>query len=96
MRYQNRMQRPFKLLHPESKEALELGELWEEIVILPNVGLQEPRMVRPPIKNLRSREPVACQLPFEILGRHFESPSSPIPIFLPPTGDTSSKFEICS
>ena len=38
----HRMQRPFELLQPEREEPLQLGKLREQVVVLPDVGLQQP------------------------------------------------------
>ena len=62
MRHLHRMQRPFQLLLPEGQEALQLGEFGEEIVILPDVGLQKPIVVGTPIQNVRRRQAVAVDL----------------------------------
>jgi hypothetical protein len=39
------MQRPLKLLHPERQKAVQFGKFGKEIVVLPDVGLQQPGMV---------------------------------------------------
>ncbi len=41
MRHLHRMQRALQLLLPEGEEALQLGKLREQVVILPDVGLRQ-------------------------------------------------------
>lgn len=67
----DRMQRTFELLLPKLQKALQFGEVREKIVILPNVGLEEPMMVRPPIKNVRCGQTKAINLLDEIWRNHF-------------------------
>jgi hypothetical protein len=56
------MQRPLELLHPERQKALQLGKFWKEIVVLPDVGLQQPAMVRTPIQDVRGRQTITTDL----------------------------------
>src|SRR5215470_20276685 len=51
----DRMQRSFKFVFPELQEPLELGEARVKIVVLPHIALQEPRVIRPPVENVRCR-----------------------------------------
>src|SRR5215469_9237248 len=62
MRDGDRVQRPFKGLQPEIEELVERRKGRAEIVILPDIGLQEPGMIRPPIENIRCRQPIALKL----------------------------------
>ena len=39
MRNRHRMQRSFKCLEPKRQKPIEDGELWAEIIVLPNKGL---------------------------------------------------------
>ena len=41
MRHAHGMQRPLKLLHPKRQEAMQLGKFGKQIVVLPDVGLQQ-------------------------------------------------------
>ena len=47
--------------HPERQEALQLGKFREQVVVLPDVGLQQPRVVGPAVEDLRGRQPVTAQ-----------------------------------
>jgi hypothetical protein len=61
------MQRAFQLFSPEGEEALQFGEFGEEIVILPDVRLEQPAMVGAPIQNMRGRQAITTDLSTEIL-----------------------------
>ena len=63
----HRMQWPPELLHPERQKALQLGKFGKEIVVLPNVRLQQPAMVGTPIQDVRGRQAIATDLSTEIL-----------------------------
>src|SRR5207237_9148024 len=63
----NGMQRTLELLPPESQEAMQLGKFGEEIVVLPDVGLQQPAMIRTAIHNMRGRQAKTTDLLTEIL-----------------------------
>jgi hypothetical protein len=52
----NRMQRPIEGSPPEIQKLAHLGEIWGEIVILPNVGLQEGFKIRSAVKNVGGRQ----------------------------------------
>jgi hypothetical protein len=49
MRHAHRMQGAIQLLLPEGQDAVQLRELGEQIVVLPDVGLQQPAMIGTPI-----------------------------------------------
>src|SRR5688572_15661555 len=55
-------QRSLQLGLPEGQEALQRRELGKEVVILPDVGLQQPFVVRTPVKDLRGGQPIADDL----------------------------------
>src|SRR5262249_10765530 len=67
MRDAHRVQRSFKLLLPKGQEAMQLGKFGEEIVVLPDVGLQQPAMIGTPIQNVRGRQAITTDLFTEIL-----------------------------
>src|SRR5262245_7338889 len=67
MRDAHRMQWPLKLFHPECQEAVQLGKFGKEIVVLPDVGLQQPAMIGTPIQNVRGRQAITTDLSTEIL-----------------------------
>jgi hypothetical protein len=66
MRHRHRMQNALERTLPELQEALQLRELRKEIVFLPNVGLQQPRVVRPPIEDLRGGQAIAIELALKV------------------------------
>jgi hypothetical protein len=44
-RNSDRMQTTFERFRPNLQKALQLGEIWVEVVVLPDVALQQPGMV---------------------------------------------------
>ena len=66
MRHGHRMQRSLELLQPEIEEFVELGKFRTQIVLLPDIGLQKPRMIRPAIEDVGRGQPVALELTAEI------------------------------
>jgi hypothetical protein len=53
------MQWAFELISPESQETLQFGEIRVEIVVLPDIGLEKPKIIRSPIQNASRGEPVS-------------------------------------
>src|SRR5215469_7406512 len=49
MRHGDRVQRAFQGLQPEIEEFVERRKYRAEIVILPNIALQQPRVIGPPV-----------------------------------------------
>src|SRR5260370_206863 len=70
MRNGHRMQRSFKCLERERQKPIEHGELWAEIIVLPNKGLQQGGMIRKPIENLSRRQTIAFELAWKIFRCH--------------------------
>src|ERR1700674_1056141 len=70
----HRVQRPIELLLPESQEVMEDREIRAEIVILPDVGLQQPAMIGTPVVDVRRREPVSTDLTLKVFRDHGCSP----------------------
>src|SRR5215467_6914907 len=70
MRDQYRVQRPFELFAPKCEKAMQLGEIGVKVVVLPNVGLQQPEVIGSPVENACGRQPVAFELTPEILATH--------------------------
>jgi hypothetical protein len=60
MRHLHRMQRPFELLLPERQEALQLGKFRKQIVGLPDIRLQQPMVIGPPIQNVGCCQPITA------------------------------------
>ena len=46
------VQRPVQLFLPKTQEICEDGKFWRDIIILPDIGLQEVRPIRHVIDNL--------------------------------------------
>jgi hypothetical protein len=74
----DRVQGTLELRLPEVQELLQYREIGENIVILPDVLLQEPPMVGPAIKNMCRREPVPEHLLFKVFGDHDVLPWCPL------------------
>jgi hypothetical protein len=53
MRNRDRMQDTFERFPPKLQKTLQLREIWVEVVVLPDVALQQPGMVRAPIQDVR-------------------------------------------
>src|SRR6202022_698732 len=68
MRHGDGEQRAVELFLPEGEKILQRREFRKQIVILPDVGLQQRGMIRHAIQNLRRRQPVTQHLFPEILG----------------------------
>src|ERR1700720_3072516 len=62
MRDRHREERPFELLEPEPQEAVERRKSRAEIVVLPDIGLQQGGMIGKPVEDLRRRQTVAVEL----------------------------------
>ena len=58
MRHVYRMQRALELLHPERQKALQLGKFGKEIVVLPDIGLQQPAMIGTSIQDVVSENSI--------------------------------------
>ena len=84
MRDLDRMQRAVERLRPEVEKLLQHRKFRAEIVLLPDVGLQQPGMIRTAIENVRGGQPVAFKLAAEIFvsaidGPRFDAgPSGPV------------------
>jgi len=53
MRNSDRKLDTFERLLPKLQKALQLSETWGEIVVLPDATMQQPRMVRAPVEDIR-------------------------------------------
>src|SRR5262249_50600712 len=83
MRDTHGVQRAFELFLPEGEEAVQFGEFGEEIVVLPDVGLQQPAVVWAPIQDVRGRQTITTDLFTEILRNHSGPPSSRLGLKFP-------------
>src|SRR5580698_2917572 len=68
MRDPDRIKRPLEFLLPEGKEVPQRREFRKQIVILPDVCLQQRGMIRHPVEDFRRRQPVTQHLFPEVLG----------------------------
>jgi hypothetical protein len=66
----NGMKRAFEFLLPEVQEPPELRETGVKVILLPHIGLQEPRVVRSPIQNSGRGKTVPLELAPEVLAAH--------------------------
>src|ERR1700731_2544532 len=67
MGHRHRVQRTLQLLQPEIEEFVHCREVRAEIVALPDIALQQPGMIGPPVEDLRGDQSVALKLPTEVL-----------------------------
>jgi hypothetical protein len=58
----HRMQPPLDAARPKIQKLLQLRKTRRQIQLLPNKALQNRRMIRHMIKNLRGRDPIVTQL----------------------------------
>src|SRR5262245_37533615 len=70
VRHGDRMQNALERALPESQEALQLREIRAQVVLLPDVGLQQPRIVRPAIQDASGGQAIAAQLTLKVLRGH--------------------------
>src|SRR3954469_24543480 len=70
MGHRDREQWSLKLFQPKIEELVENGEIRAEIVLLPDVGLQQEGMIRKPVQDVRRRQSVAFNLPSKIVRNH--------------------------
>ena len=70
MRHCDRVQRAFQGLQPEIEGFVERRKYRAEIVILPNIALQQPGVIRPPVENVGCGQPIAFKLPPKVLRHH--------------------------
>src|ERR1700730_10840034 len=67
MRHRHRVQRALELLQPEIEELVELGKGRAEVVILPDISLQQPGVIGPPVEDVGRRQSVAFKLAAKLL-----------------------------
>lgn len=68
MRHRDRVERAVELLLPECQEILQRRKFRKHVVVLPDIGLEQRRMIRHPIENLCRRQSVSQHLLPEIVG----------------------------
>src|SRR5258708_9165498 len=71
VRDDHRVQRSLELFEPERQKPIEHRKPRTEVVVLPDIRLQERRMIGQSIENLRGREAVALDLAAEVCGGYF-------------------------
>src|SRR4029450_1434449 len=70
VRDRDRVERSLQLFQPEREKAVEHRKSRTQIIVLPDIGLQQRWMVGKPIKNLRSGQTIAFELAAEVPGCH--------------------------
>src|SRR5689334_11181710 len=68
MRDADGIERALELVLPELQEILERGKFRKQIVVLPDVGLQQRRVIRHPVENLCRGQPVSQRQFPKVLG----------------------------
>src|SRR3954469_5336106 len=68
MGHRDRIQRTFQLFLPEAEKILQRRKLRKQIVVLPDIGLQQRGMIRHSIKNLSRRQTITQTMLPEIVG----------------------------
>src|SRR5689334_21561991 len=63
-------QRSVELFLPEREKVVQRRKFWKEIVVLPDECLQQRRVIRHPIENLRRRQTVTQHLFPEVFGNN--------------------------
>src|SRR3954453_11652927 len=58
----HRIERPIELVAPEGEELHQGRKIGSDVVILPDVSLEEPRMVRQAVEDFRRRQTISRQL----------------------------------
>src|SRR5262249_54230308 len=61
MRDDDRVQRPLELLLPEGEKLLQLRKFRKQIVVLPDIALQQPLLIGPAVNDLRRRQAVTLE-----------------------------------
>ena len=70
MRHDHRVEGAIEFFLPKGEEILECREFRKQIVILPDIGLQQRGMIRHPIEDLCRGQPLPQDLLPTILGNH--------------------------
>ena len=70
VRHRHGVQRPLQVLAPKREEFLQHRKLRPDVVLLPNIGLQQPRVIRPAVEDPGGGEPIALKLAAKILRDH--------------------------
>jgi hypothetical protein len=66
MSHHHAVQRPVELFPPECQEFDQDRKLRGKVVVLPDIGLQQARIIRQMIENTRGGEPISRELLYEI------------------------------
>src|SRR4051794_30275429 len=69
----DRMQGAGEFALPEIQKVDENRETGRQIIFLPDIGLQEARVIRHAVEDLGGRQPIALHLADEVLGNHANS-----------------------
>src|ERR1700694_361443 len=66
----DRVQRTLELLFPELQKLLQSREVGAEVVVLPDIGLQQPAMIWTPVVDMSRSQAVAVDLAPKIFRDH--------------------------
>src|SRR5271166_3927823 len=64
------MERPLQRFEPERQKLVEHGEPRAQVIILPDEGLQQGRMIWKPIEDLSRGQTISFELSSKVLGSH--------------------------
>src|SRR5215813_9272577 len=67
------VERPLELLQPKRQKTVQHRKARAQVVVLPDVSLQQGRMIGEPVEDLRRGEAVTFELTAEIPGRSSKS-----------------------
>ena len=70
VRHHHRMQGAIERFAPEIEKSLQFGEFRAEIVLLPDIGLEQPGVIGAPVEDMRRRQPVSGELTLEVTAGH--------------------------
>src|SRR3954454_160962 len=68
MRHGDGEQRTFELRFPEREEILQRRKVREQVVVLPDIGLQQPVTIRAAVDDFRRGQTIAKDLLAKVLG----------------------------
>src|SRR5436305_1732658 len=57
-----------ELPFPKGEEILQRRKVWKQVIVLPDVGLQQPVTIRPTVHDFRRRQTIAKDLLAKALG----------------------------
>lgn len=70
VRHRHGVEDSVQRLLPEGQKALQFREFRAEIVFLPEIGLEQPGVVRAPVEDVRRSQAITLHLAAEVTARH--------------------------